>query len=145
MALNMWSTASTRCSRLQRFHHLLNSIDLQFLDTEYRSSCNDTICQRFTFLSLFLATNLLQALGHTDTAIDLASLGPLHIATIDKTLFSMLTPEVKGILSARPHIKNVIVMGIEVYASFVTTRPSQPSLRPTSVSCRPRLTCLLLV
>ncbi|KAN0126054.1 hypothetical protein V8E53_015429, partial [Lactarius tabidus] len=40
-----------------------------------------------------------RALGKTDDRIDLASLGPLHLATIEKVLFSMETLEV---LSSTP-------------------------------------------
>ncbi len=64
------------------------------------------------------------ALGPTDPAIDLESLGSLHVGTADKTLFSMLTPEVKDVLLSRPHIKTVILMGIEV----------SPNLLPPKIS-----------
>lgn len=40
-------------------------------------------------------------------------LGQLHLGTIDKTLFSMATPEVKSILEARS-IKSIVLFGIEV-------------------------------
>ena len=33
------------------------------------------------------------ALGNTSDFLHLASLGPLHLATIEKTLFSMATPD----------------------------------------------------
>ncbi|KAH7930269.1 Isochorismatase hydrolase [Leucogyrophana mollusca] len=52
-------------------------------------------------------------LGNTDPDIDLASLGALHIATIDKTLFSMVTPEVTALLGARTDINSVVLFGIE--------------------------------
>lgn len=54
------------------------------------------------------------ALGPTDPDVDLASLGDLHIKTIDKTLFSMIVPEVRDILIAGSNDKNVVLMGIEV-------------------------------
>ncbi|OJA07684.1 hypothetical protein AZE42_01878 [Rhizopogon vesiculosus] len=54
-----------------------------------------------------------KALGNTTPDIDLTSLGPLHVATIDKGLFSMLTPEVKAILHDRVQIKSVVLFGIE--------------------------------
>ena len=53
------------------------------------------------------------ALGNTVPEIDLASLGPLHVGTVEKTLFSMITPEVHAALEHH-NAKSVIVMGIEV-------------------------------
>ena len=47
--------------------------------------------------------------------IDLASLGPYHVGTVEKTLFSMITPEVHAALQHH-NAKSVIVMGIEVRA-----------------------------
>lgn len=54
------------------------------------------------------------ALGPLDPAIDLNSLGPLHLGTFDKTTFSMITPQVQAILEARPSVDNVVLFGIEV-------------------------------
>ncbi|EGO01561.1 hypothetical protein SERLA73DRAFT_176917 [Serpula lacrymans var. lacrymans S7.3] len=54
-----------------------------------------------------------KGLGPTVPEIDVASLGSLHVATIDKTLFSMVTPEVKELLKARPNLKSVVLFGIE--------------------------------
>lgn len=56
----------------------------------------------------------LPALGSTVSEIDLASLGPLRLATHSKTLFSMFTPEVKTILDTRPNITSIVLFGIEV-------------------------------
>jgi len=53
-----------------------------------------------------------KALGPTVPELDMESLGSLHLGTIDKTLFSMLTPEVKTILDSR-NIKSVVLFGIE--------------------------------
>ncbi|THH33744.1 hypothetical protein EUX98_g475 [Antrodiella citrinella] len=53
-----------------------------------------------------------KALGPTVPEIDLESLGALHLGTIDKTLFSMLTPEVETILETHS-IKSVVLFGIE--------------------------------
>ncbi|KAF9246889.1 Isochorismatase-like protein [Melanogaster broomeanus] len=39
--------------------------------------------------------------------------GDLHIATIEKSLFTMMTPEVKALLRERPHVKSVVLFGIE--------------------------------
>jgi len=43
----------------------------------------------------------------------LASLGPLHLATIEKTLFSMATPEVLSLLD-KHNFKSLVLFGIEV-------------------------------
>jgi hypothetical protein len=52
--------------------------------------------------------------GNTIPDIDLPSLGPLLVATIAKELYSMMTPEVRAILHKRPHIKSVVLFGVEV-------------------------------
>ncbi|KAH9967725.1 Isochorismatase hydrolase [Lactifluus volemus] len=53
-----------------------------------------------------------RALGKTDDRLKLASLGPLHLATIEKTLFSMATPEFLDLI--RKHkFKSLVLMGIE--------------------------------
>ncbi|KIJ70413.1 hypothetical protein HYDPIDRAFT_105126 [Hydnomerulius pinastri MD-312] len=54
-----------------------------------------------------------KGLGSTTSDIDVASLGDLHVATIEKSLFSMMIPEVKALLSERPQIKSVVLFGIE--------------------------------
>ena len=56
---------------------------------------------------------LLIALGETVPEVDLDGLGPLHLGTFDKTLFSMATPEVLSMLQ-RYSIKTIVLMGIEV-------------------------------
>jgi len=53
-----------------------------------------------------------RGLGKTDDRLDLPSLGPLHLTTIGKTLFSMATPELLSLLDSRS-LKSLIVMGIE--------------------------------
>jgi hypothetical protein len=45
--------------------------------------------------------------------IDLTSLGPLHLGTFEKTLFSMATPEVISLLNERG-FKSLVLLGIEV-------------------------------
>ncbi|KAF8165118.1 Isochorismatase-like protein [Crassisporium funariophilum] len=62
-----------------------------------------------------------KALGPTDPAIDTDSLGPLLLNTYDKTLFSMLIPEVKAILDARPAINSVVIFGIESHVCVLQT------------------------
>lgn len=54
-----------------------------------------------------------KGLGNTIPDIDLPALGPLLLATIEKGLFSMVTPEVKALLHERPQIKSVVLFGIE--------------------------------
>ncbi|PBK73205.1 Isochorismatase hydrolase [Armillaria solidipes] len=70
---------------------------------------------------VLVTTQNSRALGPTDPAIDLESLGSLHVGTADKTLFSMLTPEVKDVLLSRPHIKTVVLMGIEAHICILQT------------------------
>ncbi|KAH7888076.1 Isochorismatase-like protein [Phlebopus sp. FC_14] len=54
-----------------------------------------------------------KGLGSTVSDIDVASLGDLHLATVEKSLFSMMTPEVKVLLRERPQVKSVVLFGIE--------------------------------
>ncbi|KAK0467754.1 Isochorismatase-like protein [Desarmillaria tabescens] len=70
---------------------------------------------------VLVTTQNCKALGPTDPAIDLVSLGSLHVGTADKTLFSMLTPEVNNVLLSRPHIKTVVLMGIEAHICILQT------------------------
>jgi hypothetical protein len=53
------------------------------------------------------------ALGKTDDRIDRASLGPLCLATIEKSLFSMATPDFLQLIATH-NLKSFIIMGIEV-------------------------------
>lgn len=62
--------------------------------------------------ALFL-TNARLALGPIDPQIDTSSLGPLYLGSFDKTRFSMITPDIKAILDARPHTTSVVLFGIE--------------------------------
>ncbi|KAJ6516252.1 Isochorismatase-like protein [Mycena sanguinolenta] len=68
-----------------------------------------------------VTTQKARALGPTDPAVDLDSLGALHIGTYDKTLFSMLTAEVLDCLHARPAVKSVVLMGIESHICVLQT------------------------
>jgi hypothetical protein len=52
-------------------------------------------------------------LGKTDDRIDLASLGPLRLGTIEKSLFSMATPEFLSLIDSH-EFKSLVLMGIEV-------------------------------
>ncbi|KII95963.1 hypothetical protein PLICRDRAFT_34920 [Plicaturopsis crispa FD-325 SS-3] len=55
-----------------------------------------------------------KALGPTVPEIALDQLGPLHIGTIEKTFFSMVTPELKSLLTnSRPATKSAVLFGIE--------------------------------
>jgi hypothetical protein len=58
------------------------------------------------------------ALGPIVPEIDLASLGSLHLATVDKTLFSMLHPQVIPILQSRPSVDSIVLFGIEVFPTI---------------------------
>jgi len=62
-----------------------------------------------------------KALGTTAPEISIHSLGPLHLGTIEKSLFSMVTPEVKSILSQNVHIKSVMLFGIESHVCVLQT------------------------
>ncbi|KAJ6567225.1 Isochorismatase-like protein [Mycena vulgaris] len=68
-----------------------------------------------------VTTQKTKVLGPTDPAVDLDSLGALHVGTYDKTLFSMLTPEVEAILKERPAIKSIVLMGIESHICILQT------------------------
>jgi len=45
--------------------------------------------------------------------LNIHDLGPLHLGTFDKTLFSMVIPPVEAILKER-YLKSVLILGIEV-------------------------------
>lgn len=51
--------------------------------------------------------------------LNLAQLGSLHRTTIEKSLFSLVTPELDGLMKSAEysHIKSVVLMGIEVKQS----------------------------
>ncbi|KAJ7755655.1 Isochorismatase-like protein [Mycena maculata] len=68
-----------------------------------------------------VTTQKAKVLGPTDPAVNLDSLGSLHVATCDKTLFSMLTTEVETILKDRPAVKFVVLMGIESHICILQT------------------------
>ena len=53
-------------------------------------------------------------LGPTAPEIDFPALADLHVATIEKSLFSMMVPEVRTLLRDRPHVSSVVLFGIEV-------------------------------
>lgn len=53
------------------------------------------------------------ALGNTVPEVDLQSLGYLHLGTVEKSLFSMATPEVLAYFQHH-NFKSIIVVGIEV-------------------------------
>ncbi|KAJ7179487.1 Isochorismatase hydrolase [Mycena filopes] len=70
---------------------------------------------------LIVTTQKSKVLGPTDPAVNLESLGPLHVATYDKTLFSQLIPEVLAFLESRPNVKSVVLMGIESHICILQT------------------------
>ncbi|KAI9510967.1 Isochorismatase-like protein [Russula earlei] len=53
-----------------------------------------------------------KGLGKTDDRLDLRSLGPLHLATIEKSLFSMTTPEFLSLIDGRG-FRSFVLAGIE--------------------------------
>ncbi|KAH9950090.1 Isochorismatase hydrolase [Amylocystis lapponica] len=61
-----------------------------------------------------------RALGPTAPELDVASLGSLHLGTIAKSCFTMLTPEVKAILKAQ-NLKSVVIFGIESHVCVLQT------------------------
>jgi hypothetical protein len=66
-------------------------------------------------------TQNVKALGPIDPDIDLSSLGPLLVGIHDKTLFSMLTAEIKDNLNSRSHIDNIVLFGIESHVCVLQT------------------------
>ncbi|GJE84770.1 isochorismatase hydrolase [Phanerochaete sordida] len=63
---------------------------------------------------MIVTTQNAKALGDTVPEVDLEGMGPLHLGTFDKSMFSMATPEVIELLQ-RYNIKTVIIMGIEAH------------------------------
>ncbi|EIM88303.1 Isochorismatase hydrolase [Stereum hirsutum FP-91666 SS1] len=53
-----------------------------------------------------------KALGPTVPELSSEALGPLHLGTIEKTLFSMMTPEVTSLLRAK-QFRSIVLFGIE--------------------------------
>ncbi|KAJ7590759.1 Isochorismatase hydrolase [Mycena floridula] len=71
-------------------------------------------------IPVVVTTQYAKALGPTDPDLDLAS--PLQLCgPFDKTLFSMLIPEVNQILISRPNVKNIVLMGIETHICILQT------------------------
>ncbi|KXN86318.1 Isochorismatase domain-containing protein 2, mitochondrial [Leucoagaricus sp. SymC.cos] len=62
-----------------------------------------------------------RALGPIDPQIDTNILGPLYIGPYDKTRFSMITPEIKSLLDARPHVSSAVIFGIESHVCVLQT------------------------
>ena len=57
---------------------------------------------------------MLVGLGPTVPELALSTLGPVHLGTYPKTLFSMITPDIVTLLSSRPSVKSIVLFGIEV-------------------------------
>jgi len=62
-----------------------------------------------------------KALGSTAPEIIIDSLGPLHLGTFEKTLFSMVTPDTKRILNSNNQIKSVVLFGVETHVCVFQT------------------------
>ncbi|PFH52557.1 hypothetical protein AMATHDRAFT_139710 [Amanita thiersii Skay4041] len=73
-------------------------------------------------------TQVSRVFGPIDPAIDLPSLGSLLIGTWDKTLFSMLIPQVHDLIRARPNVKSIVIFGIESHICVLQTVLSLVSL-----------------
>lgn len=84
-------------------------------------------------IGVVATTQKARALGPIDPAIDLSSLGDLLIANYDKTLFSMVTADVKAILDARPSINSVVLFGIESHVCVLQTALSLLDLQRYTV------------
>ena len=52
-------------------------------------------------------------LGATAPELDVNELGPLHLGTFDKTLFSMVIPPIEALLKQH-NFESVLILGIEV-------------------------------
>jgi len=62
-----------------------------------------------------------RALGPIDPAIELSSLDTLFLGTYDKTLFSMVIPEVQQLLVAQSNISSIVIFGIESHICVLQT------------------------
>jgi hypothetical protein len=71
-------------------------------------------------------TLVTSALGHTVPEVDLQSLGALHLATVEKSLFSMCTAEIHAHLQQH-NLKSIIVLGIEVRLSTLLATAQRKS------------------
>ncbi|CAK5262477.1 unnamed protein product [Mycena citricolor] len=110
------STLFFVCDIQERFRTVIHGFD------EVVASTNKMLkIAKLLECEVIVTTQKSRALGQTDPAIDLASLGSLVIGPIDKTLFSMITPEVVEHLTARPHIKTAVVMGNEAHICILQT------------------------
>ena len=66
-------------------------------------------------------------LGRTVPELNVDGLGQLHLGTFEKTLFSMVTPQIEEILTERA-FDSVLILGIEVRAiSMQGPTPSAPN------------------
>lgn len=66
-----------------------------------------------TAMSHLLRRSLIDSPWQDRHRIDLASLGPLHLATAEKTFFLMATPEVLSLLE-KHNFKSLFFMSIKV-------------------------------
>ncbi|TFK74433.1 Isochorismatase hydrolase [Pluteus cervinus] len=108
------------------FDHVVNTTNkllklAKILGIEVVATTQNTRGAQFRQYLLIPLTPDTLALGPIDPAIDLLSLGDLHLGTFDKTLFSMLTADVKQLLDSRPHIRSVVLFGIESHICITQT------------------------
>jgi len=72
-------------------------------------------------IQVVATTQSARALGPIDPDIDLSSLGTLFLGTYDKTLFSMVIPEIQELLVDQSHITSVVIFGIESHICVLQT------------------------
>lgn len=146
MVMSMLSGPLQRCLKWQRFpiFNLFSNLKINrcpafwLFCRGYYPECKRQK-SRFVYLVVSVSSTIFTALGPVDPELDIASLGPLHINTIDKTLFSMLIPEIQEIfLTEKP--LNVVLMGIEVrtldrhYSRMVTRFQSHICILQTALA-----------
>ncbi|KAF5393792.1 hypothetical protein D9757_000381 [Collybiopsis confluens] len=90
-------------------------------------------------IPVLATTQNARALGPIDPEIDLPSLGSLHLTTLDKSLFGMITEDVKDVLKSQAHPPNVVIMGIESHICVLQTALQvldfyQTNKKPVNVS-----------
>ena len=79
------------------------------------------VCYLLPSFSSFIPIEaLITGLGKTVDELDLSQLGSLHHKTIEKTLFSMVTPAMSDLLQSAEHanVKSILLTGIEVSPSL---------------------------
>ncbi|KAK2466390.1 hypothetical protein APHAL10511_002032 [Amanita phalloides] len=127
MALDAHSTLFFLCDIQTKFKHAIYGYD------QVVATANKMLkLAKILSCRVICTTQKARALGPIDPDIDLSPLGRLLVGTYDKTLFSMVTPEVEAILQAEPQINSVVLFGIESHVCVLQTMLSLASY-PVSV------------